>query len=197
MLGSICRHVHLCLLWECESHISKAKNGKYLLEFITNLFIFGKFCFNFAFTVTMRCMRAWEDQQIRNKVKKWWLKHYDPLWKVNWFIIPIYFKYIISKKGRRRFEIPVLYPYLEKCWVWQELNSLESDIWLYMKLCFCAQMLAVIAKTNPTFNALLYTFGNEFYRGGVWHFLTGQKIVDPVLKKSKWKETLMRGRQMQ
>eukprot|EP00064_Thunnus_orientalis_P002512 superscaffoldBa00000187_g2519 len=41
-------------------------------------------------------------------------------------------------------------------------------------------LLPVIAKTNPIFNALLYTFGNEFYRGGVWHFLTGQKIVDPA-----------------
>ncbi|TNN83763.1 RPE-retinal G protein-coupled receptor [Liparis tanakae] len=45
-------------------------------------------------------------------------------------------------------------------------------------------VLPVIAKTNPFFNALLYSFGNEFYRGGVWHFLTGQKIVDPVIKKS-------------
>lgn len=47
-------------------------------------------------------------------------------------------------------------------------------------------MLPVVAKTNPIFNALLYSFGNEFYRGGVWHFLTGQKIVDPIVKKSNW-----------
>lgn len=47
------------------------------------------------------------------------------------------------------------------------------------------QVLPVVAKTNPIFNALLYSFGNEFYRGGVWHFLTGQKIVDPMIKKSK------------
>nr|XP_040032991.1 retinal G protein coupled receptor b isoform X2 [Gasterosteus aculeatus aculeatus] len=46
-------------------------------------------------------------------------------------------------------------------------------------------VLPVVAKTNPIFNALLYSFGNEFYRGGVWHFLTGQKMVDPVVKKSK------------
>uniref|UniRef100_A0A3P8NNX7 RPE-retinal G protein-coupled receptor n=2 Tax=Astatotilapia calliptera TaxID=8154 RepID=A0A3P8NNX7_ASTCA len=46
-------------------------------------------------------------------------------------------------------------------------------------------MLPVIAKTNPIFNALLYSFGNEFYRGGVWNFLTGQKIVEPDIKKSK------------
>uniref|UniRef100_A0A1A7XDB9 RPE-retinal G protein-coupled receptor n=2 Tax=Iconisemion striatum TaxID=60296 RepID=A0A1A7XDB9_9TELE len=46
-------------------------------------------------------------------------------------------------------------------------------------------LLPVIAKTNPFFNALLYSFGNEFYRGGVWNFLTGQKIVQPDVKKSK------------
>ncbi|CAL8282029.1 unnamed protein product [Merluccius merluccius] len=44
-------------------------------------------------------------------------------------------------------------------------------------------VLPVLAKMNPIFNALLYSFGNEFYRGGVWHFLTGQKLVDPVTKK--------------
>ncbi|XP_028991025.1 retinal G protein coupled receptor b [Betta splendens] len=46
-------------------------------------------------------------------------------------------------------------------------------------------LLPVVAKTNPIFNALLYSFGNEFYRSGLWHFLTGQKIVEPVIKKSK------------
>ncbi|XP_046888483.1 retinal G protein coupled receptor b [Hypomesus transpacificus] len=44
-------------------------------------------------------------------------------------------------------------------------------------------ILPVLAKTNPIFNAFLYSFGNEFYRGGVWHFLTGQKISDPLPKK--------------
>lgn len=46
-------------------------------------------------------------------------------------------------------------------------------------------MLPVLAKTNPIFNALLYSFGNEFYRPGVWNFLTGQKIAEPQDKKSK------------
>ncbi|XP_067101392.1 retinal G protein coupled receptor b [Osmerus mordax] len=44
-------------------------------------------------------------------------------------------------------------------------------------------VLPILAKTNPIFNALLYSFGNEFYRGGVWHFLTGQKISDSLPKK--------------
>uniref|UniRef100_A0A3Q2Z7T1 Retinal G protein coupled receptor b n=1 Tax=Hippocampus comes TaxID=109280 RepID=A0A3Q2Z7T1_HIPCM len=48
-------------------------------------------------------------------------------------------------------------------------------------------VLPVVAKTNPIFNALLYSFGNEFYRGGVWYFLTGQKIAEPDPKKAKSK----------
>ncbi|KAJ3608464.1 hypothetical protein NHX12_025511 [Muraenolepis orangiensis] len=44
-------------------------------------------------------------------------------------------------------------------------------------------VLPVLAKMNPVFNALLYSFGNEFYRVGLWRFLTGQKPVDPLTKK--------------
>ncbi|KAM6951272.1 retinal G protein coupled receptor b [Aplochiton taeniatus] len=43
-------------------------------------------------------------------------------------------------------------------------------------------VLPVLAKTNPIWNAMLYSFGNEFYRAGVWKFLTGQKSSDPVAK---------------
>ncbi|XP_019411866.1 PREDICTED: RPE-retinal G protein-coupled receptor [Crocodylus porosus] len=35
---------------------------------------------------------------------------------------------------------------------------------------------AIIAKTSPTMNAFLYSLGNENYRGGIWQFLTGQKV---------------------
>uniref|UniRef100_A0A8D2JK85 RPE-retinal G protein-coupled receptor n=1 Tax=Varanus komodoensis TaxID=61221 RepID=A0A8D2JK85_VARKO len=35
---------------------------------------------------------------------------------------------------------------------------------------------AVIAKTSPAVNAFIYALGNENYRGGIWQFLTGQKI---------------------
>ncbi|KAI4889064.1 hypothetical protein NFI96_002036 [Prochilodus magdalenae] len=35
-------------------------------------------------------------------------------------------------------------------------------------------ILPVLAKLSPIFNALLYAYGNEFYRGGIWQFLTGQ-----------------------
>ncbi|KAL4641019.1 RPE-retinal G protein-coupled receptor-like [Arapaima gigas] len=37
----------------------------------------------------------------------------------------------------------------------------------------------ILAKTSPTFNAFLYALGNENYRGGIWQFLTGQKIEAP------------------
>ncbi|CAM4581481.1 RPE-retinal G protein-coupled receptor isoform X1 [Lepidochelys kempii] len=35
---------------------------------------------------------------------------------------------------------------------------------------------AIIAKTVPTVDAFVYALGNENYRGGIWQFLTGQKI---------------------
>ncbi|XP_028651317.1 retinal G protein coupled receptor a [Erpetoichthys calabaricus] len=35
---------------------------------------------------------------------------------------------------------------------------------------------AIMAKTSPMLNAFLYALGNENYRGGIWEFLTGQKI---------------------
>ncbi|NXM81970.1 RGR protein, partial [Oenanthe oenanthe] len=35
---------------------------------------------------------------------------------------------------------------------------------------------ALIAKTAPTVDAFVYALGNENYRGGIWQFLTGQKI---------------------
>ncbi|KAK6329228.1 hypothetical protein J4Q44_G00012060 [Coregonus suidteri] len=39
------------------------------------------------------------------------------------------------------------------------------------------RMLApILAKTSPTFNVFLYALGNENYRGGIWQFLTGEKI---------------------
>ncbi|XP_075999632.1 retinal G protein coupled receptor b [Genypterus blacodes] len=46
-------------------------------------------------------------------------------------------------------------------------------------------LLPVIAKTNPIFNALIYSFGNEYYRGGMWHLITGQEIPEPAAVKSK------------
>ncbi|KAF2982872.1 hypothetical protein EK904_005807 [Melospiza melodia maxima] len=35
---------------------------------------------------------------------------------------------------------------------------------------------ALVAKTVPTVDAFVYALGNENYRGGIWQFLTGQKI---------------------
>ncbi|XP_062859453.1 retinal G protein coupled receptor b [Trichomycterus rosablanca] len=39
-------------------------------------------------------------------------------------------------------------------------------------------VLPVLAKLSPISNALLYAYGNEFYRDGIWQFVTGQKQVD-------------------
>ncbi|XP_039199277.1 RPE-retinal G protein-coupled receptor isoform X1 [Crotalus tigris] len=38
---------------------------------------------------------------------------------------------------------------------------------------------ALVAKTSPTVNALIYALGNENYRGGLWQFLTGEKMEKP------------------
>ncbi|XP_077439083.1 retinal G protein coupled receptor a [Vanacampus margaritifer] len=47
-------------------------------------------------------------------------------------------------------------------------------------------MAPILAKTSPTFNVFLYALGNENYRGGIWQFLTGEKIEMPqVDNKSK------------
>ncbi|KAI1894349.1 hypothetical protein AGOR_G00114900 [Albula goreensis] len=47
-------------------------------------------------------------------------------------------------------------------------------------------MAPILAKTSPFFNAFLYALGNENYRGGIWQFLTGQKIEVPQIdNKSK------------
>ncbi|XP_062383081.1 retinal G protein coupled receptor b [Sardina pilchardus] len=39
-------------------------------------------------------------------------------------------------------------------------------------------LLPVIAKTSPIFHAVLYSFTNEAYRGGIWQLLTGQRVAD-------------------
>ncbi|XP_034464338.1 LOW QUALITY PROTEIN: retinal G protein coupled receptor a [Hippoglossus hippoglossus] len=47
-------------------------------------------------------------------------------------------------------------------------------------------MAPILAKTSPTFNVFLYALGNENYRGGIWQFLTGEKIEVPQIEnKSK------------
>lgn len=44
------------------------------------------------------------------------------------------------------------------------------------------QMAPILAKTCPTVNVFLYALGNENYRGGIWQFLTGEKIETPQLE---------------
>ncbi|KAI1886865.1 hypothetical protein AGOR_G00200190 [Albula goreensis] len=46
-------------------------------------------------------------------------------------------------------------------------------------------VLPVLAKTTPAFHALLYSFGSESYRAGIWQFLSGQKMAQIQSEKSK------------
>ncbi|KAG9345967.1 hypothetical protein JZ751_007782 [Albula glossodonta] len=47
------------------------------------------------------------------------------------------------------------------------------------------RVLPVLAKTTPAFHALLYSFGSESYRAGIWQFLSGQKMAQIQSEKSK------------
>lgn len=98
----------------------------------------------------------------------------------NYSAIQQYFKKIHQQKFNTSIPLRVLLmcwgPYVAMCMY----ACVENVKVVSPKL---RMVLPVLAKTNPIFNALLYSFGNEFYRGGVWNFLTGQKIVDPVTKK--------------
>lgn len=63
-----------------------------------------------------------------------------------------------------------------------------AELFLTMSLCLhlSLQMAPILAKTSPTFNVFLYALGNENYRGGIWQFLTGEKIDVPQIEnKSK------------
>lgn len=60
-------------------------------------------------------------------------------------------------------------------------NLIDHNIWV-----LSLQIAPILAKTTPTFNALLYALGNENYRGGIWQLITGEKIDVPQIEnKSK------------
>ncbi|KPP74749.1 retinal G protein coupled receptor b-like [Scleropages formosus] len=46
-------------------------------------------------------------------------------------------------------------------------------------------MLPVLAKSSPAFHSMLYAFGSESYRAGIWQFLTGQRVSGPESNKKK------------
>ncbi|XP_061910790.1 retinal G protein coupled receptor b [Entelurus aequoreus] len=45
-------------------------------------------------------------------------------------------------------------------------------------------ILPVMGKMSPICNVVLYSYGNEFFQGGVWYYLTGQRVAEPTPNKS-------------
>ncbi|KAK3528674.1 hypothetical protein QTP70_007716 [Hemibagrus guttatus] len=58
------------------------------------------------------------------------------------------------------------------------MHSSYCSIYTYFKKIHNFKALPVLAKLSPISNALLYAYNNEFYRGGIWQFLTGQRHMD-------------------
>ncbi|XP_061763591.1 RPE-retinal G protein-coupled receptor-like [Nerophis ophidion] len=46
-------------------------------------------------------------------------------------------------------------------------------------------MCPLLAKLNPICNVVLYSFGNEFHRGGVWYLFTGQRPAQPAQRTAQ------------
>lgn len=58
------------------------------------------------------------------------------------------------------------------------IKNKEKIVHLCEHVLFFSQVLPVLAKLSPISNACLYAYGNEFYRGGIWEFLTGQRQAE-------------------
>ncbi|KAG7511636.1 RPE-retinal G protein-coupled receptor-like [Solea senegalensis] len=92
-----------------------------------------------------------------------------------------------KKTGNPRFNPNAPLKTLLFCWVPYGIVSfyaiVENATLVSPKL---RMMAPILAKTAPTLDALLYSLGNENYRGGIWQLLTGEKIDVPQIEnKSK------------
>ncbi|XP_066478318.1 RPE-retinal G protein-coupled receptor [Tiliqua scincoides] len=84
------------------------------------------------------------------------------------------------KTGQYRFNTGLPVKSLVICWGPYSLLCFYAAVENVMFISPKIRMIpAVIAKMSPAVNALVYALGNENYRGGIWQFLTGQKIEKP------------------
>ncbi|NWI67316.1 RGR protein, partial [Todus mexicanus] len=82
-----------------------------------------------------------------------------------------------KKSGHYKFNTGLPLKTLAICWGPYCLLSFYAAVENVMFISPKYRMIpAVIAKTVPTVDAFVYALGNENYRGGIWQFLTGQKI---------------------
>ncbi|XP_059802947.1 retinal G protein coupled receptor a [Hypanus sabinus] len=81
------------------------------------------------------------------------------------------------KTGQTKFNTGLPFKIILICWgpysllctyaVFEDVTILSPKI---------RMLPAILAKTSPIANALVYALGNPSYRGGIWSFLTGQKM---------------------
>ncbi|KAJ8250212.1 hypothetical protein COCON_G00221340 [Conger conger] len=91
-----------------------------------------------------------------------------------------------KKTGQPKFNTGTPLKALLFCWGPYAVLSLYATVEDATLVSPKVRMIApILAKTSPLFNPFLYALGNENYRGGIWRFLTGQKIDVPQIDKSK------------
>ncbi|MBN3276790.1 RGR protein, partial [Polyodon spathula] len=111
------------------------------------------------------------------------------------FVIPVFIMYTshqsvaqkFKKTGQKKFNTGLPLKSLVICWGPYSLLCLYAAVEDATLISPKLRMIpAILAKTSPAINALIYSFGNENYRGGIWQFLTGQKM-EPVQTENKTK----------
>ncbi|XP_038639064.1 retinal G protein coupled receptor a [Scyliorhinus canicula] len=92
-----------------------------------------------------------------------------------------------KKTGQTKFNTGLPFKTLIICWGPYSLLCMYAVIGNVTVISPKLRMLpAVLAKTSPVANAFVYALGNPDYRGGIWSFLTGQKM-EPIEMDGKVK----------
>ncbi|XP_070802083.1 RPE-retinal G protein-coupled receptor [Pituophis catenifer annectens] len=106
------------------------------------------------------------------------------------FVIPIFIILMsyqsidnkFRKTGQLKFNTGLPVKSLVLCWGPYSLLSIYAAVENVALVSPKILMIpALIAKTSPTMNAFIYALGNENYRGGLWQFLTGEKMEKPKI----------------
>ncbi|XP_067828455.1 retinal G protein coupled receptor a [Heptranchias perlo] len=122
---------------------------------------------------------------------------------VSYFISVAFFEFVIplfilltsyqscankfKKTGQVKFNAGLPVKTLMICWGPYSLLCMYAVIENVTVLSPKLRMLpAILAKTSPIANAFVYALGNQNYRGGIWSFLTGQKM-EPIETHGKVK----------
>ncbi|XP_078055646.1 retinal G protein coupled receptor a [Mustelus asterias] len=92
-----------------------------------------------------------------------------------------------KKTGQAKFNTGLPFKTLIICWGPYSVLCMYAVVENVTVLSPKLRMLpAILAKTSPMANAFVYALGNPNYRGGIWSFLTGQKM-EPIEMDGKVK----------